>query len=229
MPATITTSLLGDRAVALRDDGASALGVEHRGPSASEQAAAAVGARLEAILSDEAPAPSIPAAAESAPLFYQPATEPASMPEPEPFQLTPEEPSASPPAAEPTDAQPEPAAEAEPSLFDPTRPPAGGSLFNLGGFSTSAAEVDLETQQVSFADAQPHVFGSIGLLVSLGLLGLALFGGGILWNLSVAANQGLSPVRMFGWGASVIGIICFATSAYLLMRRLADPDPLDED
>lgn len=227
-PVTITTSLLGDRAVALRDDGASVLGIGHGGPSASEQAAAAVGARLEAILPDEAPAASVAAAAASAPLFYQPATEPAPMAEPEPFQLTPE-PSESPPAATPPEApSPEPAAEAQPSLFEPAKPSAGGSLFDLGGFSTSAAEVDLKTQQVSFADAQPHAFGSVSLLVVLGLLGLALFGGGILWNLSVAANQGLSPVRMFGWGASVIGIICFATSAYLLMRRLADPDP-DED
>ena len=48
-------------------------------------------------------------------------------------------------------------------------------------------------------------------------------------SLSVGANEGLSPIRMFGWGASVIGMICFATSAYLLMRRLGDPEPQDED
>ncbi|MGR4866348.1 lysozyme [Caulobacter sp. LARHSG274] len=221
-PAAITTSLQGERVVAVRDGGPPPLGLEHRGPSASEQAAAAVGARLQAILPDEAPAPTVPAAAEPAPLFYQPTAETA------PFTLTPE-PSEPPAEAAPPEASPsEPDAEAQPSLFEPAKPAAGGSLFNLGGFSISAAEVDLKTQQVSFAGAQPEAFGSIGLLVVLGLLGLALFGGGIVWNLSVAANHGLSPVRMFGWGASVIGVICFATSAYLLMRRLADPQ-LGED
>ena len=76
---------------------------------------------------------------------------------------------------------------------------------------------------------QPHAFGGVSLLVCLGLLGLALFGGGILWNLSVGAGEGVSLVKMFGWGASVIGMICFATAAYLLMRRLGDPDPHGED
>jgi lysozyme len=44
-----------------------------------------------------------------------------------------------------------------------------------------------------------------------------------------APNEGLSPIKMFGWGASVIGMICFATAAYLLMRRLGDPEPQSED
>jgi lysozyme len=56
-PAAITTSLNGDKAVALREDGSFRGGADRaNGPSASEQAAAAVGARLEAILPDEAAA-----------------------------------------------------------------------------------------------------------------------------------------------------------------------------
>ncbi|WP_165188182.1 lysozyme-family localization factor SpmX [Caulobacter soli] len=251
-PAAITTALNGDKAVALREDGspAPALG---NGPSASEQAAAAVGARLEAILPDETatatpvpglitpvqdlvlpepPAPALAAAAPSQFFYVKPELPAALQPVATPFQLTPEEPVAeeaftppAPPIAEPAV---EPVAAVEPELFETPRPAASGSLFNLGGFSTSGP-VELEPQEVAFAHVQPHAFGGISLLVSLGLLGLALFGGGILWNLSVGANEGLSPIKMFGWGASVIGMICFATSAYLLMRRLGDPEPQDED
>ncbi len=201
VPAAITSPLHGDKALALREDGSGAPRIESQGPSASEQAAAAVGARLQAILPDEEAAP---------------------------FQLTSEEPAAEPLAPQPTAEAPN---AAEPDLFETARPAlAGGSPFNLGGFSTSAAdEVDLAPQNVAFTDAQPHAFGGISLLVTLGLLGLALFGGGILWNLSVGAGQGLSPIRMFGYGASVIGMVCFATAAYLLLRRLGDPGPRVED
>jgi lysozyme len=240
-PAAITTSLEGDRAVALREGGASTPALPGSGPSASEQAAAAVGARLEAILPDEGvaspltapvqdlvlPEPPVPAAAEPSP-FIHATTEALVAVEPvvAPFQLTSEEPVAEPVAAM------QPAAEAsaavEPNLFEAARTATAGSLFNLGGFSTSG-DVALEPQDVALTEAHPHTFGGISLLVSLLLLGLALFGGGILWNLSVGANEGLSPIRMFGWAASVIGMICFATAAYLLMRRLGDPEPQIED
>ncbi len=234
-PAALVIALSGDKAVALRADGSAAPALTGAGPSASEQAAAAVGARLEAILPDEAavastpfqglaapvqdlvlPEPPVPAAAAPSPSIHA-SPEPAAAATP--FQLTPEEPAAE-PAASP--------APAEPSLFETVRPATGGSLFNLGGFSTSGP-VELEAQDVAFAHVQPHAFGGVSLLVCLGLLGLALFGGGILWNLSVGVGEGVSLVKMFGWGASVIGMICFATAAYLLMRRLGDPDPHGED
>ena len=245
-PAAITTSLDGEKAVALREDGSAMQALTGAGPSASEQAAAAVGARLEAILSEEAPTappvvglaapvqdlvlPEPPALAAAAPSpFIYPTPEPLVAVEPlaTPFQLTPEEPVAEPTYAPPPAPAAEPSAVVEPGLFETARANTGGSLFNLGGFSTSGP-VELEPQDVAFAHVQPHAFGGISLLVSLGLLGLALFGGGILWNLSVGADEGLSPIKMFGWGASVIGMICFATSAYLLMRRLGDPEPQDE-
>ncbi|MBO9709666.1 MAG: lysozyme [Caulobacter sp.] len=242
-PATVTTSLEGDKAVAHREDAPAALLADPNGPSASEQAAAAVGARLEAILPETPPiappavaAPAAPvqdlvlpeppvpvAALAPAPALFQQAA-PATV-----FHLTPE-PAPAGPLAAPEPVEPAPTSP-EPSLFGtaPADAEAGGSLFNLGGFSTSAAEVDLPTQDVAMVDAQPHVFGGVTLLVSLGLLGLGLFGGGIVWNLSVGANEGLSAIKLFGWAASVIGMICFATSAYLLMRRLGDPEPQVED
>ena len=231
-PVAITTALTGDRAVALRDDGSSVPGLPGAGPSASEQAAAAVGARLEAILPDEAapstaiaapaqdlvlPDPPVPAAAPSPFVYATPEPLAAAPPIAAPFQLTPEDPAVEPAAPTP-----------EPSLFETARPAPSGSLFNLGGFSTSGP-VELEAQDVAFSHVQPHAFGSVSLLVVLGLLGLALFGGGILWNLSVGAGEGLSLVKIFGWSASVVGMICFATATYLLMRRLGDPGPQDED
>jgi lysozyme len=250
-PAAITTSLQGDKAVALRTDGEATPALTGSGPSASEQAAAAVGARLEAILPDEAatpplglatpvpaqdlllPEPPVLAAAAAPSAFIYPTPEPLTVEAPvaepvAPFRLTPEE-----PAAEPTFPTPQPVTEApvaaEPTLFEAVRPATtGGSLFNLGGFSTSG-DVDLKAQDVSFGEPQPHAFGGVTLLVSLGLLGLGLFGGGIVWNLAVGANEGFSVIRMFGWGASVIGMICFATAAYLLMRHLGDPEPQHED
>jgi lysozyme len=243
-PAAITTALSGDKAIALREDGTSTPALTGAGPSASEQAAAAVGARLEAILPDEStatpslaapvqdlvlPVPPVLAAAAAPSQFVYPTPEPLVAVEPvvAPFQLTPEEPAAEPVFTPP----PAPVLElevAEPGLFETARPAASGSLFNLGGFSTSGP-VALEPQDVAFAQTQPHAFGGVSLLVSLGLLGLALFGGGILWNLSVGANESLSAIKVFGWCASVIGMICFATSAYMLMRRLGDPQPHDED
>lgn len=250
-PTAITTALNGDKAVALRADGPATAALTGAGSSASEVASAAVSARLEAILPDETvtPAPLRVAAPQQDLVLPEPPTAPAAAafaaaaspfiyanPEPPgpiiaPFQLTPDEPVAETvfapqPVAEPVVTE-TPAAP-EPELFEAARTPAEASLFNLGGFSTSGA-IELEPQDVATAPVQPHVFGGISLLVSLGLLGLALFGGGILWNLSVGANEGLSPIRMFGWGASVIGMICFATSAYLLMRRLGDPEPQDEE
>ena len=235
-PAAITTSLIGDKAFALRDGGSPAL--TDAGLSASEQAAAAVGARLEAILSDETtftPPPILelatptqdlimpeqPALAAGAPspfIYATPQPPVETSPVATPFQLTPEEPAAEPASPPPAEPDAEPVADAEPS----------GSLFNLSGFSTSGSS-EPAPQEVAAARVQPHAFGGVSLLICLGLLGLALFGGGILWNLSVGAVQDLSPVKMFGWGASVIGMICFATSAYLLMRRLGDPRPVDEN
>ncbi|MBO9560758.1 MAG: lysozyme [Caulobacter sp.] len=250
-PTAITTALDGDKAVALRADGPATAALTGDGFSASEAASAAVSARLEAILPDETvapapmrvaapvqdlvlPEPPAPVAAPAAPSPFIYANPEPPGPIIAPFELTPEEPVAEtafspPPVAEP--AEPvvtETPAAPEPELFEAARTPAEPSLFNLGGFSTSGA-IELGPQDVAMAPVQPHAFGGISLLVSLGLLGLALFGGGILWNLSVGANEGLSPIRMFGWGASVIGMICFATSAYLLMRRLGDPEPQDED
>lgn len=238
-PAAVSAALEGDRAVAQREGGApfSPVVPEEDAPSASQAAAAAVSARLEAILAEEpARSPAAPArdedlampepppaAVDPAPVLHVPAQAPTL----EPFRLSPEPPRETPVLTiEPAPAAASLAATAapEPSLFETARPEPTRSPFNLGGFSTSGQDIEIETLEVSLHPSEAKVFGGTSLLASLGLLGLALFGGGVLWNLSVASDPGLTPVRMFGWGASVIGVICFAVAAYLLLRKLGGPD-----
>jgi hypothetical protein len=62
-------------------------------------------------------------------------------------------------------------------------------VFNLGGFSTSDDEVSLHPMDVPMVESEQPRFGNASLLVSLGILGLALFGGGVLWILTVGAGS----------------------------------------
>ena len=244
-PAAVMTRFEGDRAVVQRED-AEPLAVvvpDEEGPTASEQAAAAVGARLEAILADKPapvaapvapvavrddlvlPEPPVPAAAPPAAVLYEDFEETVSAP----FRLTPEPAaSAAPqPVVEIVDFTPTTVPAPEPTLFE-TATRTSPSVFNLDGFSTSE-DVALSALDVPFAEPEAPRFGNLSLLVSLGVLGLAMFGGGVLWILTVASGPGFSQIKMFGYGASMIGAICFVVSAYLLLRKLAGPDESDED
>ncbi|WP_419317341.1 lysozyme-family localization factor SpmX [Caulobacter sp. ErkDOM-E] len=245
-PATVMARFEGDRAVVEREDGAPLAIVvpDEEGPTASEQAAAAVGARLEAILADKPapvaapvapavvrddlvlPEPPVPAAAPLAAVLYEDFEETVSAP----FRLTPEPvaPVAPQPIAPVVDfTPPTPAPVVEPTLFE-TATRTSPSVFNLDGFSTSE-DVALSALDVPFAEPEAPRFGNLSLLVSLGVLGLAMFGGGVLWILTVASGPGFSQIKMFGYGASMIGAICFVVSAYLLLRKLAGPDEADQD
>ena len=242
-PAAVMTRFEGDRAVVQRED-AEPLAVvvpDEEGPTASEQAAAAVGARLEAILADKPapvaapvapvavrddlvlPEPPVPAAAPPAAVLYEDFEETVSAP----FRLTPEPAAAPQPVAEIVDFTPTSVPAPEPTLFE-TATRTSPSVFNLDGFSTSE-DVALSALDVPFAEPEAPRFGNLSLLVSLGVLGLAMFGGGVLWILTVASGPGFSQIKMFGYGASMIGAICFVVSAYLLLRKLAGPDESDED
>ena len=257
-PMAVNTRTEGDRVVAEREEGLplNVVVPEEDGPTATEQSAAAVSARLEAILSEpppiettttkpvvrqddlglpEPPAPPQPAVTEPTPVLFQDAptttpVEPAPTAPVEftPFRLTPQpaeaEEVAKPAPVEAFAPAPKPAP-SEPSLFG--APATGSSVFNLGGFSTSE-EVDLHPMDVPMVESEQPRFGNTSLLISLGILGLALFGGGVLWILTVAAGSD-GQVKLFGYGASMIGAICFVVSAYLLLRRLAGPDTGEDE
>jgi len=248
-PTSVTARFEGDKALIEREEGATSFvssSLDDNGPSASEQAAAAVSARLEAILPDEPPIPvrpveprddlvlpepPVPVQAPPQAVVYQ---APAATPPPAPplFELTPEPvPVPTPQSFVEAASFPSPPPMAppvmEPSLFE-TSGRSSSSVFNLDGFSTSDT-VSLSPMDVPLVESEAPRFGNLSLLVSLGVLGLAMFGGGVLWILTVASGPGLSQVKLFGYGASMIGAICFVVAAYLLLRRLAGPDEIDED
>ncbi|ADG11272.1 lysozyme [Caulobacter segnis] len=234
-PATVSTRTDGDRVVAHREGDLpfSIVVPEEDRPTATEQSAAAVSARLEAILAEaetppskaqpdlglpEPPAPQTGKAAGAAP-------GPVLFPD-MPVELTPFRPSPQAPDKPATVEAfaPGPVAN-EPTLFSPSAD--GGSAFNLDGFSTSAATELSPAAEIAGGRRKAARSSNASLLIVLGLLGLALFGGGVLWILTVAAGAG-DQVRLFGYGASMIGAICFVVSAYLLLRRLAGPDRAGE-
>lgn len=234
-PATVSTRTDGDRIVAHREGDLPFTIVvpEEDRPSATEQSAAAVSARLEAILAEaetapsktqqdlglpEPPAPQAEKAASAAqgPVLFQET----------PVELTPFRPSPQ-PAEKPAPVEafaPGPVAN-EPTLFGGAAD--SGSAFNLDGFSTSAATELSPAAEIAGGRRKAPRGSNASLLVVLGLLGLSLFGGGVLWILTVAVGAA-EQIRLFGYGASIIGAICFVVSAYLLLRRLAGPDKAGE-
>ncbi|PHY17453.1 lysozyme-family localization factor SpmX [Caulobacter sp. BP25] len=231
-PATVSTRTDGDRVVAHREGDLpfSIVVPEEDRPTATEQSAAAVSARLEAILAEAdampskaqdlgLPEPPVPQAAGAAPggVLFADAT----------VELTPFRPSSQAPekpvAVEAFAAGP---IANEPTLFG--APSDGGSAFNLDGFSTSAAtELSPAAEIAGGRRKAPRSASNASLLIVLGLLGLSLFGGGVLWILTVAVGAA-EQVKLFGYGASMIGAICFVVSAYVLLRRLAGPDRASE-
>lgn len=236
-PAAVSTRTEGDRIVAHRDgDLPFSIAVpEEDRPTATEQSAAAVSARLEAILAEaeatpskagpdlglpEPPAPRIDTAASAAsgPVLFQD----TPVVELTPFRLSPQAPE-KPAAVEAFATGP---VANEPTLFG--APTDGGSAFNLDGFSISAATDASPAAEIAGGRRKPsRSRGNASLLIVLGLLGLSLFGGGVLWILTVAVGAA-DQVRLFGYGASIVGAICFVVSAYLLLRRLAGPDRAGE-
>ncbi len=238
-PAAVSARFEGDKAMAEREEGVAPASPEEA-PNASERAAASVSARLAAILSDEGvlapllspksddlvlPEPPVPAVATPAPVLFE---KPKPALAQAPFQLTPGPVDPEPARAEPVEFTPSPPPNPEPTLFEAALR-ASPSVFNLDGFSTSE---DAPLGPLDAGAGEPRRqtgSGNLSLLICLGLLGLAMFIGGVLWILTVAAGPGFSQIKMFGYGASTVGAICFVVSAYLLLRKLASASEIDED
>jgi lysozyme len=202
-------------------------------------AAEAVTARLQALFADPPePAPVAEVAAElAAPAQARPSATvddaPARVPAPE---LAPEpEPEAVPAEAEAVETSPleEPAAEApaKPSREDaaePERAPAA-RLFE------PAPANDRPAQRVVIDDTSPYEFvppsvqpmdaprsDSLLVTVSLILLGLAFFAGGVFWALNAAPRpqSGVFTPLLVGWLAGVAGVGFIAVAVFLLLQRM---------
>lgn len=115
-----------------------------------------------------------------------------------------------------------------PDLFD--EPAAANDLLE-----DAEVPLDDDAPRTMIDDAAPFDFGAAvprplpeqpksGLLslVSLAILGLAFFAGGVFWATNarpVAQEQLLSPM-IVGWLAGVAGVIFFAVAVFLLLQRL---------
>lgn len=65
-------------------------------------------------------------------------------------------------------------------------------------------------------------------MLVLAVVGLALFGGGLVWAFSANSAEGglLSPL-VVGWFAGIVGVACFGLAAYLVLQRLGSTE--DDD
>jgi lysozyme len=61
---------------------------------------------------------------------------------------------------------------------------------------------------------------SIGPLVILGLIGLALFAGGLYWAFISRPSGGLIGSPVLGFALGFLGIVCVGSAAYFLVERL---------
>ncbi|RAK61564.1 lysozyme [Phenylobacterium hankyongense] len=244
-PTPMATTLDGERVLVVREDRPTAALAEPE-PSEAENpmkaVAEQVSARLQTIFpetgepTEVGPSPE-PVAEEPRPQadFAPPITvgePPGPAPEPA-FELTaPVEELDETPAEQQAESRGEPVAEEAtgPDLFDPP------TAANDAREAEAAAEPPAETSgRVVIDDTVPYDFiaptvqplpqqpkDGLLTLVSLAVLGLAFFGGGIFWvvNAQPRADGMMLDARWVGGLASVAGVAFFCVAIYLLLRRL---------
>ncbi|MDB5450958.1 MAG: lysozyme family protein [Phenylobacterium sp.] len=244
-PTPMATSLEGERVLVVREDQPALAPVEpalSKAENPMKAVAEEVTARLQTIFPEtgeptEVGPPPEPVAEEprpqadiAPPITLDEAPEPAAEP---PFELTA-------PAEAPDGSPVEPlelrgGLEAEettgPDLFDPP------TAANDAREAEAVAEPPAETSggRVVIDDTVPYDFiaptvqplpqqpkDGLLTLVSLAVLGLAFFGGGIFWvvNAQPAAGGMMLDARWVGGLASVAGVAFFCVAIYLLLRRL---------
>jgi lysozyme len=232
-PTEVRTPLDGARAVAERD------GRPATGLSAAEQAAAAVGARLQSLLPDTAPGPQAPivAFAEPGPQELSPGliAEPAELhaeasvaPTAEATDLSPsasERPEtqgsdAPPPESPPQDEDADATTAAEPPAAPPlaaeAAPDAGPPLVD-----PNAALLYGPTTEGGFHGWR---------LMLLGMVGLAVFAGGLFQGLngSAGVRGALATPAIVGWALALAGAMAFGLAAYGLLRDLGDDAEIED-
>lgn len=219
-PAEVRASLDGALATAEREgQGTGEL-------TAAQQAAAAVGARLETLLPDAAPEPQ--AAAQPEALSDEAA--PGLAKEAEPEEIAPgliAEPHEArveawaaptvhaPPAAEPVEADPQPQqTDAAPQPDEPDENEAPAADPNLS---------------LLYGPASGGGFKGWRLML-LGLVGLAVFAGGLFQGLNASGGPqgGLATAALVGWALALAGAVGFGLASYGLLRNLGGDEILDD-
>lgn len=250
-PAPVVTSLEGEAVRVLREDEPAPRPLPPEGESPVTAAAEAVIARLATVFPDEPAAPAAEPEAEAEPEalpedvrpqadFAPPITvdtggEEAAEPEAEPFELVPPDAEAEEPAELVIEEnEPERVAEgpAGPDLFD--HPAPANDARAADGPSVDETEAAAR-ERVVIDDTAPYEFipppvqplqrpkdGYLSL-VSLAVLGLAFFAGGLFWAVNAQAGveqpAWMSP-KIVGALACVAGVGFFSIALFLLLQRL---------
>lgn len=236
-PVDLTTTLVGDAAVLTRETDAASRVNEKGGqtppPSKLADAGDAVQARLSAIMptareprsSGEGLAPPpLPPASNDQPFSTQPQTAPFPAPRPAPVEPELFEPTLTPMRPAP---MPAPASWSERSASDP--------FFASDGPAPLAANADLfqrpiyredETGDDALADldldqAKPARLKLLPLIL-LGLVGLAIFAGAIVWGFSATSSAGLTNPKIIGGVIGLVGVVIIGGVAYSLLSKFGD-------
>jgi len=233
-PARVIASLEGEAVEVIREDRPASLSAPGPVPEPDDSpvriAAEAVTARLQTLFAElPEPAPAEDVAAEPEALVLAPLDE---TPAPKPETLIQAEAEAE---AETVDAEPveEPAVEAPPATApehadEPQSEPAPAAL-------EEAPEADRPPLRVVIDDTSPYEFvpptvqpidapRGDGLLamVSLIILGLAFFAGGVFWALNAPPQPqpGVFTPLLVGWLAGVAGVGFVAVAVFMLLQRM---------
>lgn len=248
-PAPVVTSLEGEAVRVLREDEPAPRPLPPEGESPVTAAAEAVTARLATVFPDEPAAPAVepepepelhleearPQADFAPPITVDTGGEDAAGPEAEPFELVPPEPAVEEaPELVIEESEPERVVEgaAAPDLFDHPAPANDARAAE----APSADEAEAAARErVVIDDTAPYEFiptpvqplqrpkdGYLSL-VSLAVLGLAFFAGGLFWAVNAQAGleqpAWMSP-KVVGALACVAGVGFFSIALFLLLQRL---------
>lgn len=159
------------------------------------------------------------------------------------FVLTPPEPDAE--EAEPEarlEAAPEPSGDSAPSLFD--RPILAANDLTASPPASASPAPALDPRPMLMIDdtaPEPSILtfepapqvadkASLGGLLVLAGLGLALFAGGLFWAFNARVEGGgfITPL-VVGWIAGIAGVGFFGVAAYLILQRFGGEDDLESE
>jgi lysozyme len=209
-PTEVRASLEGETAFVAREEPADAPGPDEHPVKA---AAAAVSARLQTLFPEPAPSPE-PAPEAAAVDAEEAAAEPESAPEAE---ASTEPPAAAVEIAAETavESEPMPRIVREPAPATPDEPAAPRILID----DTAPYEFIPPPVQPIYTEAGEGALA----IVSLVVLGLAFFAGGVYWALNArpAAPSAIVTPLLVGWLAGVAGVALIAAAVFMLLQRMA--------